>query len=146
MTKTRLTDYPELLTVARYNAKRNETSVVEVQPLFNRSDERVLSVLMCGCHNEPTALVAQTEQFRIVYANGTTETLGCLIFGISHGYRAPRVPTYIFHPTNGWEVSFRRNDIPSTLWEECDDLAHALSTYRDLTGSDLAKLPRFVRG
>ena len=46
MTKTRLTDYPELLTVARYNAKRNETSVVEVQPLFNRSDERVMSVLM----------------------------------------------------------------------------------------------------
>lgn len=146
MTKTRLTDYPELVTVARYNAKRNETSVAEIQPLFNRRDERVLSVLMCACHNEPTALVAQTEQFLVVYANGMTEKLDCLIFGISHGYRAPRVPTYLFHPTGGWEVSFRRNNVPSTLWEECDDLTHALSAYRDITGSDLAKLPRFTQG
>jgi len=133
-------DYPDLLKVARYNASAVDSEITDVEPLFMRSNEKVLAVLTCECHNESCALISHIEDFAVHYANGATEYMKCRIYGVSHGYTDS--VRFLYHPSDGWNVWIRKNDTTPTLWQECDDFAHAARLFQDATGFDAEKFYR----
>lgn len=138
-----LPDYPDLVLQARYNAKQNGTSVVDIEPLFERSHERRAFNDPCVCADhapDTVALVALVENFYVHYGDGTAQFMSCRIFGIAHGYR-PHYAHTMLPGVDGWNLVVRPNTSPEPShyeWTECDDYASAVALYRDYTGVDVA--------